>query len=203
MLALAFSPDGETLATASQDKRVRLYAVSSGALTHTLEGHSGNVIDVAFSPDGQTLISGSYDGSALRWDAKTGAPARPHALEHGAERLTDVAVSPDGLSVATGTEKKAARIWTLGERPKSKLLPGHDSRVDSVNFSPKDGRLVATAAGETVRLWDAHRLLLRTLQGHTGNVNEATFFSQRDPSSDGLKEAPPASGPSPSTAAPR
>jgi FOG: WD40 repeat len=57
---LKFSPDGETIATASSDNTVKLWNLQ-GQLLHTLASHEDRVYSVAFSPDGQTIASGSYD----------------------------------------------------------------------------------------------------------------------------------------------
>ena len=59
--SVAFSPDGQTLASGSLDNTVRLWDVKTGAQRHTLTAHWDNITSVAFSPDGQTLVSGSSD----------------------------------------------------------------------------------------------------------------------------------------------
>ena len=64
---VAFSPDGQTLASGSWDNTVRLWRVSDGILLRTLEGHTDPVLSVAFSPDGQTLASGSRDKTVRLW----------------------------------------------------------------------------------------------------------------------------------------
>jgi WD40 repeat protein len=72
--ALAFSPDGETLATTSFDHTAQLSNAVTGAPIATLTGHTGAVEAVAFSPVGKTLATTSDDGTARLWNGATGAP---------------------------------------------------------------------------------------------------------------------------------
>jgi WD40 repeat protein len=68
----ASSPGGKLLASASYDRTVRLWDPATGAVRHTLEGHSDSVNAVAFSPDGKLLASASYDRTVRLWDPATG-----------------------------------------------------------------------------------------------------------------------------------
>src|SRR5436305_5419890 len=69
--AVAFSPDGKTLATASADKTVKLWDVDTGQVKATLTGHTDCVCAVAFAADGRTLATGSFDKTAKLWDVTT------------------------------------------------------------------------------------------------------------------------------------
>ncbi|UKZ72431.1 hypothetical protein TrVFT333_000060 [Trichoderma virens FT-333] len=71
--SVAFSPNGQRLASGSRDHTIRVWDASSGACLRTLEGHSGWVSSVVFSPDGQRLASGSHDNTVRVWDANSGA----------------------------------------------------------------------------------------------------------------------------------
>ena len=96
---VAYSPDGKVLATAGMDGLVKLWAMPSRRLLHTLIGHKAWVLSVAFSPDGLVLASSSFDGTARLWDPNTGKELR--ALDGGQGLLWDAAFSPDGRTLAT------------------------------------------------------------------------------------------------------
>ena len=73
VLAVAFSPDGRTLASGSYDHGIRLWDAKTGEYKMKLRRHTDGVTCLAFSPDSRTLASGSWDRTVRLWDAKTGA----------------------------------------------------------------------------------------------------------------------------------
>jgi WD40 repeat protein len=151
--SVAFSPDGQIVASASDDMTVRLWDAKTGEQVQKLEGHEGSVSSVAFSPDGQIVVSASWDDTVRLWDAKTGEQVQK--LEGHEGSVYSVAFSPDGQIVASASQDKTVRLWDAKTGEQVQKLEGHKGYVNSVIFSP-DGQLVASASQDkTVRLWDA------------------------------------------------
>ena len=146
---IAFSPDGDLLASASSDKTIRLWDPETGtAVGEPLRGHTDVVWRVEFSPDGRTLASGGNDTTVRLWDPMTGQQVGS-ALEGHRDAVFTLAFSPDGNRLASGSHDGTIVLWDANRG----VLRGHTKPVWSATFSP-DGRLLASASDDrTIRLW--------------------------------------------------
>ncbi len=111
---VAYLPDGLTLASAGDDKIVRLWDAASGRERQALHEHQGMVGDLAFSPDGKTFASGGDDQVPILWDAATGQ--RLAVLPKQAAPISALAFSPDGKALATAAGWNSAAL-ARGHRP--------------------------------------------------------------------------------------
>src|ERR1700694_3258277 len=157
--ALALSPDGTTLASASWDHTVRLWTLAGGA-ARVLEGHTQNVNGVAFAPDGRTLVSVSYDQSVRIWPFAGGTPtvvampSPPNALAIGSNGEIATGGADGKLYFLTGAGAGAGEI-AAGPRP-----------VISIAISPGGALVAAASVGGSVAVIDRKtRALARELAG--------------------------------------
>ena len=109
--AIAFSPDGAFLATAS-GWSVQVWEVRRRALQQTLRGHNNLVWHVSYTRDGKRLVSGSEDGLVKVWDTVSGAELKSY--DWGIGKVRAVAVAPDGLTCAAAGDG-AVTVWDVEE----------------------------------------------------------------------------------------
>lgn len=174
VIAVAFSPDGRTLATGSHGNTLNLWDVATGQVKAALEGHSGSVNAVDFSPDGRFLASGSEDNTLKLWDVATGqikATLRAHT-----DSISAVAFGPDGRTLASASSDDTVKLWDVATGRVTATLNAYSGSVSAVAFSP-DGRTIASGSWDnTIRLWDVTTARATgTLSGHSASVSTVAF----------------------------
>ena len=171
--AIAYSPDGATLASASADKSIKLWRVSEGKAIATLNGHSDGVTSLAFSPDGERVASGSNDKSVKLWSTVSGKLLA--TLSGHNDGVTSVAFSPKDNLLASGSYDRSVILWN-SDGTLLRTLDQQGSAVAAVRFSP-DGQFLAVGSWDnTIRLWQIGNPIasvntpLRVFTGHQGGV---------------------------------
>ena len=189
MHSMVLSPDGNILASGSEDMTIRLWDMHTGEHKRTLKGHKHRVYSVAFSPDGKTLASGSDDNTVRLWDVDTGETERIltghdgelEGVDNGhssVEGVKSVAFSPDRKTFASGGGDNVIHLWDIGTGKRKMTLVGHTHWVFSLAFSPDGKTLASGSVDSDIRLWDPdtgeHK---KTLTGHGNWVRSIAFSS--------------------------
>ncbi len=169
-----FSPDGNTIATASHDRPTKLWDARTGQFRHTLKGHTRWVNSATFSPDGGTIVT-AYRGSTVKLeDARTGKCL--HTLKGHTLLINSAAFSPDGKTIVTTSVDKTAKLWDAHSGQLLHTLQGHSGMVNATAFSPDGSILASVSNDDIVKLWNARTgLYLHSLEGHNSFVTSAIF----------------------------
>lgn len=172
--SVAFSPDGQLLATGDASGEIRLWQVADGRQLFVCQGHSGWVRSVAFSPDGTILASASSDQTIRVWDISNGRCLKE--LQQHSGWVRSVAFSPDGKTLASGSGDNTIKLWQVDTGECVQTLQGHQHWVWSIAFSPNGQHLASGSEDKTLKLWDVGTgECLRTLEGHTLWVRSVAF----------------------------
>jgi WD40 repeat protein len=167
--ALAVAPDGSWLASASDDRTVRIWDPITGISRHTLTGHTRGVRALAVAADGSWLASAGDDRTVRIWDPITGVSG--HTLCGHTRRISALAVAPNGSWLASAGDDRTVRIWDPVTGAARHTLSGHTRRILALVVAT-DGSWVASAGDDRkIRIWDPATGTSRyTLTGHIQGV---------------------------------
>ncbi|WP_199321945.1 NB-ARC domain-containing protein [Leptolyngbya sp. FACHB-321] len=171
---IAFSPDGQMLASGSEDQTIRLWNARDGTCLTVLQGHTGGVTSVNFSPNGQILSSASDNSSIRLWSVAHCTTLK--TLSGHTRWVWAVAFSPDGQTLASASDDRTIRLWDVQTGICRKTLQGHTSWVTSLSFSPNGQTLASGSDDASVRLWSVQDgTCFKRLPGHSSCVWSVAF----------------------------
>jgi WD40 repeat protein len=141
---IAFSPDGQYVATGSWDNTVKLWNANTSRVLWTQGGHDYGVHSLAFSPDGRLLVTGDGRGTVRIWNVKT-RRIEKELRGRASYVVYEVAFSLDSKRLAVATSDNAATLWDVETGREVLTLTGHSNWVWAIAFSP-DGKQLATGS---------------------------------------------------------
>jgi WD40 repeat protein len=192
---LAISPNGQVLASGSNDNTVRLWELPEGeelktlrghtriiptylpywayrrrSALRTLRGHTHIVTCLAISPDGKMLASGGGDNTVRLWSMPGGMALQ--SLKGHTDEVYCLAISPDGQLLVSGSGDNTLRLWNLPDGATLKTLKDYTDDVRCLAISPNGQVLVSGSGDNMVRLWSLpDGEMLHTLEGHSDSIS--------------------------------
>ena len=165
------SSDGQTIASASTDKTIKLWK-ADGTLLKTLEGHTDGVLEVNFSPDNRMLVSASLDKTIRIWDVATGELIRTIPNNTW---ISSVSFSPNGQWLVAACPDNFVKLWSVDGRP-LKTFFGHTGKVMDARFNATGSLILSVSEDGTARVWNpVTGKLVRVIQGGGGKVYGGAF----------------------------
>ncbi|CAL1597666.1 unnamed protein product [Knipowitschia caucasica] len=154
MASLAYSPDGQFIATGGDDGKVKVWNSNSSLCFVTFTEHSSSVSQVTFTSSGMVVVSASLDGTVRAFDLHRYRNFRTFTSPRPAQ-FSSLAVDGSGELVSAGAQDSfEIFLWSMQTGRLLEVLGGHEGPVSSLCFSPVQSVLASASWDKTVRLWD-------------------------------------------------
>ncbi len=160
---VAYTPDGNTIATGCEDGILRLWDVASGAKLVEFPGHTDRIMCLTISSNGTTIVTGSDDGTTRIWDIGNGKEL--YLLRASTQAVHSVAFSLDGTRIVTVSEDGTACIWDIATQEQIAILSDHNIRLRQAIFTG-DGERIVSCSEYAVYIWDiANECVVQSVEG--------------------------------------
>lgn len=165
---MAWSVDSVYVASASDDKSIRIWSAESGTTVRELQGHTNFVFCVNYNPHSNLLASGGFDETVRIWDVARGRTMR--VLPAHSDPVTAVMFNYDGSLLASAAMDGLVRVWDSESGQCIRTLVDDDAPVCShVKFSPNSQFVLISTQDSTLRLWSVEQS--RCVKTYTGHAN--------------------------------
>ncbi len=151
VVGLDIGPDGKELVTASSDRQIRIWNLSTRKVIRTFRAPGDKVHAVMFGRRDHSVATAGSDGWVRLWDADTGRELRKLGGHNGA--VLALAVSPQAELMATAGADATIRIWKMSPPRLDQLVTFHDGPVRGVDFSPEGNILASISDDGTFKFW--------------------------------------------------
>ena len=177
--SVAFSPDGSSLLSASDDKTIKLWSLAGQKFKQTLTGHSNWVRAARFAPAGDLVVSAGDDKTVRLWDLHN--KQMIHTFYDHTAPVNDCCFHPDGLCVAACSSDNTIKIWDTRMNQLLQHYSAHLSAVNSIAIHPSGDYLMSGSSDMTTKIWDLREgHLCYTLHGHKAAVNSVAYSPDGD-----------------------
>jgi eukaryotic-like serine/threonine-protein kinase len=150
--AVAWSPDGKFIASASDDTFVQIFESATGTRRIIYKGHTEEVAAVAWSPDGQFIASAGQDQTVQIWNAASGGTPLFTYKGH-TDRVNSVSWSSDGHLLASGSDDKSVQVWQASSGDRTFTFLGHTAGILCVGWQPNGSSVASSSWDSTLRDW--------------------------------------------------
>ena len=151
VISLAFSPDGQTLASGDQNGKLKIWEVRTGKEKYSLAAHDRPIWSIAYHPNGETIASGSQDRTIKLWQPKKGK--KVGTFNGHSNAVFSIAFSPDGKTLVSGSYDRKIILWEVETQKLIEKYKSHTKPVWSVGFTQDGKTLVSGSADKTIKIW--------------------------------------------------
>ena len=167
--SVSITPNGQTIVTAGEDNKIRVWNGLTGKLERTLSNRDKRIKNVTISADGNTIVSSGDGGKISIWNRRTGILDR--ILEDDEDDINSIALSLNGNIIVSGSDDRKIRVWNRRTGSLERVLEGHEAEIKSVAVSADGNTIVSGGQDRRVKVWNWRSWELKqSFKGHKEEV---------------------------------